>query len=153
MIKLDFANREIDRLELLLEKWQKYGNDWKREAQLVQNRVSELELRELELSEQIKAAEGCTAPPDTEKKEIERLTSALADQTVCSPYLTTHVHVVILTPLLTRQRWNSNGTLVKSLRNASTILKPRSHSSVLNYHPSNLHPLILHTVPVTVKLR
>ncbi|KAH0833314.1 hypothetical protein J3R83DRAFT_12380 [Lanmaoa asiatica] len=79
--KLDLANQEIIRLKQLLQQWQKYGNDWKRDAQSARVRASELEARETELSAQVKAAEESSALLDTERKEIQRLTSALADQT------------------------------------------------------------------------
>lgn len=81
--KLDFANQEISRLKELLTGWKKYGSDWKRTAQRAKARQSEQRLREDELSAQVKAAEESKTLLET---EVRRLTSALADQTVCSPY-------------------------------------------------------------------
>ncbi|KAG8213003.1 hypothetical protein J3R82DRAFT_11390 [Butyriboletus roseoflavus] len=79
--KLDLANQEVSRLKQLLQQWQKYGNDWKRDAQSARVRASELELRETSLSAQVKTAEESRALLDVERKETQRLTSALADQT------------------------------------------------------------------------
>lgn len=93
--KLDLANQEISRLKQLLQQWQKYGNDWKRDAQSARIRASELELRETELSAQVKSAEESKALLETDRKEIQRLTSALADQTVCPPCFLGHAAIPI----------------------------------------------------------
>lgn len=111
--KLDLANQEISRLKQLLQQWQKYGNEWKRDAQSARVRASELEQRETELSAQVKAAEESPALLETERKENERLTSALADQTVCSPYFLRHAAIPI--SLFARQPWSTNVLLVESL--------------------------------------
>lgn len=110
--KLTLANQEINRLKQLLQQWQKYGNDWKRDAQSARIRVSELEVREAELSAQVNAAEKSRILLDTEKEEIQRLTSALADQTVCAPRFLRYAATP--TSLLARQQWSTNVLLVKS---------------------------------------
>jgi multidrug resistance efflux pump len=90
--KLDLANQEISRLKLLLQEWKKYGSDWKRDAQTARARGSELQLREDALSAQAKAADESRALLDS---EIRELTSALADQTVRSPYFLRHAAIRI----------------------------------------------------------
>lgn len=90
--KLDLANQEISRLKLLVQEWKKYGSDWKRDAQTARVRGSELQLREVALSAQVKAADESKALLDS---EIRRLTSALADQTVRSPYILRHTAIRI----------------------------------------------------------
>ena len=141
--KLDLADQEISRLKQLVQQWQKYGMEWKRDAQSARVRASELELqlRETALSAQVKAAEESRALLETERKETQRLTSTLADQTVCSPYFLRHVAIPMT--FFARQQWSTNVLLVKSLRNEFKILRPWSHSSELNYHPSSLPPLTL----------
>lgn len=85
--KLVLAGQEINRLKQLLQEWKKYGNDWKRDGQMARVRASELQRREDELTAQVKTAEESKASKDA---EIKRLTSALADQTVCSLYFLRH---------------------------------------------------------------
>ncbi|KAG9315331.1 hypothetical protein JVU11DRAFT_4473 [Chiua virens] len=79
--KLNQVTQEITRLKQLVLQWQKYGSDWKRDAQAARTRLSELEQRETTLAGQVKAAEETMTLLENEKKEVQRLTSALADQT------------------------------------------------------------------------
>lgn len=81
--KLDLANQEISRLKQMLQEWKKYGNEWKHDSQIARARASDLQRREDELSAKVKAAEESKVLLDT---EIQGLTNALANQTVCSPY-------------------------------------------------------------------
>ena len=114
--KLDLANQEISRLRALLTGWKKYGSDWKQNAQRAKARQSELRLREDELSAQVKAAEESKALLNT---EIRRLTSALADQTVCSPRFLRHAAIPISRLL------GSSGATTYRL---SRVCKPSSRS-------------------------
>ncbi|KIJ62808.1 hypothetical protein HYDPIDRAFT_29957 [Hydnomerulius pinastri MD-312] len=66
------SDQEINRLKQLLQQWQKYGNDWKRDAQSVRERVAALEDDRVLL--------------ERERKETQRLANALAEQAVATDY-------------------------------------------------------------------
>ncbi|KAF9223407.1 hypothetical protein BS17DRAFT_781818 [Gyrodon lividus] len=74
-------DQEISRIKLLLQQWQKYGNDWKRDAQAARSRVSELELREKEFNAWLKQVDNERVLLERERNETQRLENALADQT------------------------------------------------------------------------
>lgn len=83
--RLKLANEEIGRLKQSLQQWKKYGNDWKRDAQSARTRTNELMAREAQLKTNSQGAEENETLLEKERKESQRLTSALADQTVRSP--------------------------------------------------------------------
>jgi hypothetical protein len=79
------SDQEISRLKQLLQQWQKYGNDWKRDAQAARSRVSALELVEKELNARLAVAEKDSVILEKERKEAQKVAIALTDQQVRLP--------------------------------------------------------------------
>ncbi|KAF8841218.1 hypothetical protein BDN67DRAFT_558806 [Paxillus ammoniavirescens] len=84
--KTTSSDQEISRLKQLLQQWQKYGNDWKRDAQAARSRVSALELVEKELNARLAVAEKDSVLLEKERKEAQKVAIALTEQQVATEY-------------------------------------------------------------------